>query len=286
MSQSSSSSCHFTPWSSEVWLTSKLLPCNPTVYCLIAAILAISYWLVIELTCEVYFTFKRHDSLYFWSIVVSIWGVALRAIGWTVQNWIPGLDPYIWITLLLFGGTAMVTGFSFVLYSRLHLVIRNQRILNIVLGLICVDAVAFLVPLAVASYGLVSDDPMKYLSLLLPADRLYVNGYFVQEAILVCLYIWTAKATILHSYISKKRKATMILIGTQVIVVCLDIPLLVLAWMDLSRNGATLVVLGVCHPTIYAVKLKIEFIVLNQLKALVKRDHNVNHQQAFRNLSG
>jgi hypothetical protein len=78
----------------------------------------------------------------------------------------------------------------------------------------------------------------------------------------------------------------MILMGCQVFVVCLDIPLLVLAWMDLSKNGTTLVVTGVCHPTIYAVKLKIEFIVLNQLKELVKRDRNVDHPHAFKNLSG
>jgi hypothetical protein len=170
MSQSPSSTCRFTPWSSEVWLTAKFLPCNPTVYCLVAAILAISYWLVIELTCEVYFTFKRHDSFYFWSIAVSIWGVALRATGWTLQNWIVAMNPNIWTTLMIVGGTAMVAGFLFVLYSRLHLVIRHQRILNFVLAFICVNAVAFTVPLAVAFYGLDSDDPMKFLSLILPAD--------------------------------------------------------------------------------------------------------------------
>jgi hypothetical protein len=45
------------------------------------------------------------------------------------------------------------------------------------------------------------------------------------------------------------------------------------------------VVLNVCHPTSYAIKLKIEFIVLNQLKDLVKRDNNAQHPHAFQNLS-
>ena len=71
----------------------------------------------------------------------------------------------------------------------------------------------------------------------------------------------------------------------QVLVVCLDIPLPVLQWMDFSKNGATLVVLGVCHPTIYDVKPKIEFIVLNWLKELVDRDHHADHQHAFWNLT-
>jgi hypothetical protein len=147
----------------------------------VESILAISSWLVLELTCEVYFTFKRLDSLYFWSIVVSIWGVGFRATGWTLQNWIAGFNPYVWTTFMIPGRTAMVTGFSFVLYSRLYLIVKDRRILRTVLTLISLDAVAFTVPLTVAFYGPDSHDPMKFLSHILLADRLYVNGYFVQK---------------------------------------------------------------------------------------------------------
>lgn len=93
------------------------------------------------------------------------------------------------------GGTAMVTGFSFVLYSRLYLIVKDRRILRTVLTPISLDAVAFTVPLAVAFYGLDLHDLMKFLSLILPADRLCV----------------------------------ITLIGCQVFVVCLDVLLLVLA---------------------------------------------------------
>lgn len=111
MSQPRSTTCEFIPWSSQVCglppNSSPAIP--PSVYCLVTSILTISYWLVIELTCEVYLTFKRHDSLYFWSIVVSIWGVALRATGWTLQNWVAAVDPYMWTTFMIVGGTAMAT---------------------------------------------------------------------------------------------------------------------------------------------------------------------------------
>ena len=269
MSQPTVSSSQFVPFSSHVWFSSRLLPWNPLVFCLVAAILAIAYWLVLELTFEVYFTFKRHDGLYFWSILISTWGVALRTIGWTVQMFMPGANPHLCTTFMIIGVSAMVTGFSFVLYSRLHLVISDRRILRIILIVIVFDAVAFLLPLTVAQYGLNSAYPYNYISLALPAERLYAIGYFLQEIVLGCLYIWTARGTVLHSYVARKRKTTALLIGAQIIVILLDIPTLMLAWPSPSM-GASVIILGTLHPTIYALKLKIELVVLNQLVKIVR----------------
>jgi hypothetical protein len=259
----------FVPFSSEIWFSSRLLPWNPLVYCLVAAILAIAYWLVLELTFAVYLTFKRHDGLYFWSIIVSTWGVALRAIGWTVQMFSPGANPYLCMTFMIIGVSAMVTGFSFVLYSRLHLIIRDRRVLRVILIVIIFDGVAFLLPLAVGQFGINSHDPYRYISLILPAERLYAIGYFLQELTLGCLYIWTARRTVLHSYVARKRKATAVLIGAQIIVILLDAPTLALAWPSPSM-GAGVIILGTLHPTIYAIKLKIELVVLDQLVEIVR----------------
>ena len=270
MSQPALSETQFVPFSSAIWLESRFLPWNPLVYCLVAAILAIAYWLVLEITFEVYLTFKRHDVLYFWAILVSTWGVALRAIGWTIQMFDPAANPYLCTTFLIFGLSAMVTGFSFVLYSRLHLVIRDRRILRIIFVAIVFDAIAFLLPLAVAEYGVTSNKPYKFIPLIGPAQRLYAIGYFLQEIILGCLYIWTAKRTVLHSYVARKRKTTAVLIGAQVLVILLDIPTMVLAWPSPSM-GAGVIILATLHPAIYAIKLKIELVVLNQLVEIVRR---------------
>ena len=281
MSQPTLSSSQFVPFSSSIWLSSRFLPWNPLVYCLVSAILAITYWLVLELSFEVYLTFKRHDSLYFWSILVSTWGVALRAIGWTIQMFHPGANPYLCTTFLIIGVGTMVTGFSFVLYSRLHLVIRDPRILRIALVVIIFDGVAFFLPLAVAQYGVSSNNPYPYIPLALPAERLYAIGYFLQEVALGCLYIWTARETVLHSYVARKRKATAVLILAQILVILLDIPTLVLAWPSPSM-GAMIIILGTLHPAIYAIKLKIELVVLNQLVEIVR--HGIGTTNPGRNL--
>lgn len=268
MSQPVAQDCQFVPFYSDIWWTSRSLPWNPFVYCIVAAILAVGYTLVLQLTFEVYLAFKRHDGLYFWSIIVSTWGVAFRAIGWTIEAFVPDANQILCTTFLLVGLSAMVTGFSFVLYSRLHLVIRDRRILRKILAVLIFNGVAFILPLVVAEYGLHSSDPGKYVSLVLPAERLYALGYFLQEFILGCLYIWTARTTVLHSYVVRKRKATAILIGAQVLVILLDIPTLMLAWPS-PGFGAAVQILGTLHPTTYAIKLKIELVVLNQLVEMV-----------------
>ena len=282
MPQPVAQGCHFVPFYSDIWRTSVSLPWNPFVYCIVAAILAVAYWLVLQLTFEVYLTFKRHDGLYFWSILVSTWGVAFRSIGWTIEAFVPDANRYLCTTFLLVGLSAMVTGFSFALYSRLHLIIRDRRILRTIFVVIIFNGVAFILPLMVAEYGLRSSDPGKYVSLTFPAERLYALGYFIQEFILGCLYIWTARTTVLHSFVGRKRKATATLIGAQVLVILLDIPTLMLAW-PWAGMGAALQILGTLHPTTYAIKLKIELVVLNQLVEMVNRDFTV--QMPGRDLS-
>jgi hypothetical protein len=92
------SSCTFVPLSKYDWslhpaLIPVALPWNPTVYCLIAAFCGISLWMTIELTLQIFFTFKRHKSLYFWALLVCTWGIAFHVLGLILKlfnegNWI------------------------------------------------------------------------------------------------------------------------------------------------------------------------------------------------------
>src|SRR2546423_3992 len=161
---------------------------------------------------------------------------------------------------MIVGIIVMVPGFPFVLHSRLHLVIRKPKDAEHSPHLYLSRRRRL--PLTEAFYGLASDDPMKYVSLLLPADSSTSMGTSSRKLCLPVYISGQPMRLFCKAIIHHKRKAAIILIGCQILVVCLDIPLLVLAWMNLSKHGATLV-LGVCHPTIYAVKLKMELIVLN-----------------------
>jgi hypothetical protein len=44
------------------------LPWNPVVYCTIASCHAVTYGLVVELILQLFFTFRRWTTLYFWYV--------------------------------------------------------------------------------------------------------------------------------------------------------------------------------------------------------------------------
>lgn len=70
----SSNATEFVPFSTYNWgqngpykLTARL-PWNPIVYCLIASLHAIAFWMSLELTIHLFYTFKRQGTLYFWYV--------------------------------------------------------------------------------------------------------------------------------------------------------------------------------------------------------------------------
>ena len=91
----------------------------------------------LELLVAIFFRFKR-TSLYFYSIMTAALGILLYTSG-VILLILNLTNPYVSISMILIGWVAMVTGQSVVLYSRLHLIVRNQRMLNWALTMIIVN---------------------------------------------------------------------------------------------------------------------------------------------------
>jgi len=130
--------------------------------------------MTVELTLQVFFTFKRHKGLYFYSILVCTWGVTFHVLGlilkvFAVGHWI--------LSSILFkiGWVSNVTGFSMVLYSRLHLVIRQKRILRAVLAMIIVDAFLLHVPIIIFDFGISSPHPDVWIAPMKVMERIQVT---------------------------------------------------------------------------------------------------------------
>jgi hypothetical protein len=75
------------------------------------------------------------------------------------------------------GWVMMVTGKSVVLYSRLHLVIENPKILRAVLIMIVVDGVVFHTTMTVVRFGAYDG-----------GDQM--TGFYVQESIISAIYLY------------------------------------------------------------------------------------------------
>ncbi|KIW30356.1 uncharacterized protein PV07_06106 [Cladophialophora immunda] len=262
------SACHFVPlaqydWSLHPALEPVAIPWNPTAYCLVSGFCAVSLWMTVELTLQVFFTFRRHKGLYFWSLLVCTWGVALHVQGvilklFNESNWI--------ISSIIFkiGWVGNVTGFSLVLYSRLNLVVHDRRIRRAVLAMIITDAVLLHTPIIIFDFGISSPHPGVWYTPMKVMERIQVVWFSVQETIISLMYIWCTRDFLKDIYSRQTHRVMQLLISAQVIAIVFDV---VLITVD-CNNMFTLKV--VIHPFCYAVKLKLEFIVLNQLLALIK----------------
>jgi hypothetical protein len=95
----------------------------------------------IELIWTIFVSFHRWTGRYFACLVVATLGVFLYQINVFFMIFAPSFKAHAVIACIGIGWSAMVTGQSLVLWSRLHLVCRSQWKLNAILYMIIIDAV-------------------------------------------------------------------------------------------------------------------------------------------------
>ena len=94
----------------------------------------------------IWMTFRRHSGLYFYSLLASSWGIFIYALAFLMKFFQVWTNNYVSVALITVGWYAMVTGQSLVLYSRLHLVVRDLRKIRWVLYMIIIDVFLFHFP--------------------------------------------------------------------------------------------------------------------------------------------
>ncbi|XXG96442.1 hypothetical protein Hte_002725 [Hypoxylon texense] len=242
------------------------LPWNLTVWSLLAVFTALPIWTTVELTVWVLYTFERWRGIYFWSVLCTTWGVTLHAVGFILKFCVPQCNWILATVLAEIGWVGMVTGFSVVLWSRLHLVIASYpRTLRVVLAMIIIDGFLFHVPTIVFQF-LVSNAPThaKFLLHMEIVERIQVMGFSVQETIISAIYVWGTLQILKLSLNSKAKNTLALLIIVQVLVVLADVLVITLDFVEYFTLKA------VIHSFVYAFKLQVEFVVLNEFKFMAK----------------
>ena len=158
----------------------------------------------------------------------------------------------------------MVTGQAFVLYSRLHLVVRNQRTLRYVLVMIIFDAICLHIPTIVFTYGSNSANANFWTPKFNVMERIQLVGFCLQEFVISTVYILATVRLLGSIYHSMTRKVMLQLITINSLCIGMDI---ILIGLEFSNNY---VGEAAIKPMIYSIKLKLEFAVLNQLMGLTK----------------
>ena len=238
----------------------------------IAAFTAVAWYNVAELNIQVFLTFKRHRGLYFWSLLITSYGCVLHALGFLLKFLVPATNIYISITIITIGWYCMVTGQAVVLYSRLHLVVREQRVLRGILAMIIVDAICFHIPTTVLTYGSNTPHPRpNFLKAFNVVEKLQMTAFCLQEFVISGVYVWATISLLRPVYHGRTRKVMTQLIWINLIIILMDVGLLAVEYSNLYDIEATL------KAMVYSIKLKLEFAVLNQLMTLANSSVN-NHQ--------
>uniref|UniRef100_A0A093VFC9 Inositol 1,4,5-trisphosphate receptor type 1 n=1 Tax=Talaromyces marneffei PM1 TaxID=1077442 RepID=A0A093VFC9_TALMA len=247
---------------------SASLPWNPTIWSLVAALTALPLWMTLELTVSVLYVFQRWSGLYFYAVLITAWSISLHAIGFLLSYCVPSCNWIASSIMTELGWVGMVTGFSLVLYSRLNLmsfIMRNRHISRIALAMIITNAVLFHIPtfvvfmIGVSSPGLF----VKYISAMNALERVQIVMFSVQELILSGLYIYGTFKMAQDSFNSRIRRTIVLLITVQIAAVCCSALLIVLDF------AGYYILKSFIHSFVYAIKLKLEFVILNEFRRLV-----------------
>lgn len=234
----------------------------------IATLAGVTWYNAFELMILLFVTFAEYRGLYFWSLFTSSSaGLLPYSLGFLLKFFQITDDlPWLPVTLLTIGWWSMVTGQSVVLYSRLHLVLSNQRVLRRVLMMIVINAIILHLPTTVLTYGTnMADDASlglwtKGYNIM---EKIQMTGFCLQEFIISGLYIWETVRMLRLDPDRIKRKIQYQLLIINFIIIILDVGLLVAEYLDFYIMETML------KGVVYSIKLKLEFAVLGKLIHLV-----------------
>jgi hypothetical protein len=139
---------------------------------LFTAFASVMLFISVELIILCFATFKRYQGAYFWSLLVASCGLIVNCLGFILFFFVI-TSPYVSVTVILIGWYCMVTGYSVVLWSRLHLVLHRPKLLRAILYLIVTNAICLQIPITVLLYGAVTPE----------SPTSFVNRYNVMEQI-------------------------------------------------------------------------------------------------------
>ena len=240
------------------------LPPDTARTSILIAMLSIAIYQAFVVDLKVFTTFKRRNTLYFWSLLIASWGIISHSTG-IILKWFVGSCPWVVNTAFAtFGWWGMVTGQSLVLYSRLHLVVRDTRILNLVLIMIIVDFLVFQVPTTVLTFGSNRENPGEWLKVYNVYERIQLIVFTLQETLISIVYIQAALKMLRPADDKSSRHTNKFLIYLNVLCITLDVAFVIQVY-----SGEWVYKTGT-QSLAYAIKLTIEFIVLNKLMDVVR----------------
>ncbi|PSN60236.1 hypothetical protein BS50DRAFT_212372 [Corynespora cassiicola Philippines] len=227
------------------------------------AFTAIAWYNSIEILSIIFFIFKRYSGLYFWSLLITTLSILPYASGaWMKQNNVSH-NQVLTDVLSTIGWVIMVPGQSLVLYSRLHLISQNHKLLRFTLWMIITSAIVLCVPTSILNLRQSTQNP-AYTKGYKIMEKIQMTLFAAQEAFISFVYLWEVRRVLMVISDGRTRKSMWQLVAMNVFLLALDITLLTIEFFNLYMIETTF------KSLVYSTKLKVEFAVLSQIVRVVQ----------------
>lgn len=158
----------------------------------------------------------------------------------------------------------MVVGQSIVLWSRLHLITQNEKLLKGVLWGIIINSFLMGVPTIVMIYMTNAIGSQDYVHGYSIMERIQMTAFSIQELLISAVYLREVHHLLKIVYQDRTRKLMWELVAINVTIIILDIALLSVEFANLYEIQITL------KGMVYSIKLKLEFGVLSKLVKIIR----------------
>jgi hypothetical protein len=233
-----------------------------------AAFSALAWYNAIELIILCFVSFRRWNGTYFWSLLIASACIIPHVLGYVLLLFPTGVSPWLCVTLIVVTWCSMVTGQSVVLWSRLHLVMQNRRVLRGVLWMICVNAVLFHLPTIVTMYGSVAEPESAWARGYAVMERVQLVGFCVQELIISGIYVFETVKLLRLRPKGRPHGILNQLLVINIIILMLDVSVVVIEYVGYYDLQVMF------KPVAYSIKLKLEYAILGKLVAIARAPYD------------
>ncbi|KAB8070603.1 hypothetical protein BDV29DRAFT_31323 [Aspergillus leporis] len=251
---------HFTPENDGTGLARQLT--DPLVAQYVYSVfIALAWCNALELVVLCLNTFKRYTGTYFWSLFISSICIIPFGLGYLLKMFdVTFTNGYLELAITDIGWIGMVTGQSLVLWSRLHLVVHNHRLLRALLYLIIIDGVVLHTAATTLEF---MNNGLSHIHNVTVAfgimERIQVVWFCVQELLISSVYIMeTTKLLHLDRGGSSRTILTQLII-VNIVIMVLDVAVVAVQFAGFFTLQVTTKVL------VYSIKLKLEYVILGRL---------------------
>ena len=202
------------------------------------------------------------------SIFVTTWGIIGVTVLFDVRNFSRAGNSGVLQWAQAVGWIVESMGFSFVLISRLYLIVDGPKLKILPIVVVILDATVHTVVL-VGKAGRLSPKAWRTVIYFTPIF------FTVQETTISSLYVYLFVKFMQHNYYGNRTRSMFrFLMFAEIVVVCFDVAMVTLNSLRYEIAKAILT------PFFYASKLKIEFMVLNKLMEFRQRNDELEYAGA------